>query len=118
MRKARRGEETLEGDALLAELPDWELNEIETKLFGERPSSYSFEGIETDRKLIAAEMAGFVAAIRDGAELEADGAVGLRSVAVISAVMESATAGRPVAVAEVLSGELHEWQDTVESAPR
>ncbi|MCD6359765.1 MAG: Gfo/Idh/MocA family oxidoreductase [Armatimonadetes bacterium] len=112
----RRGQEVVEGEALLAELPDWRLNEVETRLFGERPASYSLQSVETDRKLIAAEMASFVAAVREGARPEADGALGLRSVAVISTVMESATAGRPVAVEEVLSGELHAWQDTVEGA--
>ena len=114
--KVQRGADIIEGDGLLAELPDWHLNEVETRLFGKRPASYSLEGVETDRKLIAAEMAGFAAAIREGAELEADAAVGLRSVAVIDAVMESAHAGRPVTLDEVVSGELHDWQDTVESA--
>ncbi len=114
--KIRRGADTIEGEALLAELPDWHLNEIETRLFGERPASYSLEGVETDRKLIAAEMHSFAQAVRAGVAPEADAAVGLRSVAVVDAVMESAHAGRPVAVAEVLSGELHDWQDTVENA--
>ncbi len=114
--KVRRGAETLEGAALLRALPDWHLNEIETRLFGERPTSYSLQSVETDRKLIAAEMHGFVQAIRSGSEPEADGATGLRSVAVTSAVLESATAGRPVTVDEVLKGGLHAWQDTVEAA--
>jgi len=114
--RVRRGEETLEGEALLAEVPDWHLSEVETRLFGERPASYSLQGVETDRKLIAAELHSFALAVRAGAAPEADGALGLRSVAVIGAVMESAHAGRPVIVAEVLSGELHDWQDTVENA--
>jgi len=53
--EVRRGGETLTGDALPAALPDYALNDIETRLFGERPASYSLQGPETDRKLIAAE---------------------------------------------------------------
>ena len=114
--RVRRGQDVIEGEALLAELPDWRLSQVETALFGERPASYSLPGVETDRKLIAAEMHSFAQAVRTGAAPEADGPTGLRSVAVISAVMESALAGRPVSLDEVLSGELHEWQDTVEQA--
>lgn len=116
--KIRRGADIIEGEALLAEVPDWHLSEVETRLFGERPSSYSLRGVETDRKLIAAEMHSFAQAVRGIGAPEADGAVGLRSVAVIGAVMESAHAGRAVTVAEVMRGDLHDWQDTVESAPR
>ena len=112
----RRGDETLSGEALLAELSDYRLNEIETRLFGQRPASYSFEGPVTDRKLIAAEMHDFVAAIRSGRPPEADSETGLRSVAVIYAVLESALSGRAVTVEEVLSGGLHAYQDTVETA--
>lgn len=114
--RIRRGADLLEGEALLAELGDWRLGDVEARLFGERPTSYSLPYPDTDRKLIAAELASFVAAVRAGTLPESDGAVGLRSVAVISAVLESATAGRPVAVSEVLSGDLHAWQDTVEIA--
>ena len=129
--EVRRGDEKLSGEALLAELADYRLNEIETRLFGERPASYSFEGPVTDRKLIAAEMHDFVAAIRSGRGCgagdralarggrppEADSETGLRSVAVVHSVLESAHAGRPVMIDEVIGGDLHVYQDTVEAAP-
>jgi len=58
--KVQRGSEVLTEDTLVKELPGFHLNDIETSLFGERPGSYSFEGVETDRKLIAAELANFI----------------------------------------------------------
>jgi len=113
--EVRCGAEVLKDDALLAAVPQYRLNRIETRLFGERPASYSF-GQDTDRKLIAAELADFVEAIRTGRAPEADGATGLRSVALIYAIMESALAGRPVAVRDVLEGRVHAYQDKVEAA--
>ena len=116
--EVRRGNETLTGAALLAELPDYRLNQVETGLFGERPASYSFESPVTDRKLIAAEMHDFVDAVRSGRPPEVDGVAGLRSVAIIHAMLESALADRRVTLDEVLDGDLHAYQDTVEAASR
>lgn len=111
-----RGDEELPPEELVAAAPDWTLNEIEARLFGdERPSSYSLTGAETDGSLIAAEMHDFVEAVRTGRAPEADGMVGLRSVALVASVLESATAGRAVTVGEVLAGDLHAWQDTLEA---
>jgi len=111
-----RGGEMLTGDALLAQLPDYHLNEIETRLFGERPASYSLEGSATDRKLLAAEIYDFVDAIRNDRPPEVDGPTGLRSVAIIYAILESALSHRSVAVEEVMKGSLHAYQDMVEGA--
>ncbi|NQT88139.1 Gfo/Idh/MocA family oxidoreductase, partial [bacterium] len=111
----RRGSETLADEQLLAALPGYHLNDIETRLFGERPASFDLEGPVTDRKLIAAEVHDFVEAIRQGRAPEADGQRGLRSVALIMAILESAHAGRPVSISEVLDGSLHTYQDTIEA---
>lgn len=114
--KLQRGSEILEGDQLLEVLPNYHLNEIEARLFGERPTSFSFSGEETDRKLIAAEFADFVEAIHMGRAPESDGSVGLRSVALIYAIMESALLKHSVTVDDVLNGRLHAYQDKVEAA--
>jgi len=114
--QVRRGSETIEGDALLDALPDYRLNDAETKLFGDRPGEYSLKSPETDRKLLAAEMHDFADAIRTGRSPETGGLMGMRSVAVIYAIMESAHAGRPVTMDEILSGQLHDYQDRVEAA--
>ena len=58
----------------------------------------------------------FVEAIRTGRPPESDGAQGMRAVAVIHAIMESALARRPVTLDEVLDGSLHAYQDKVEAA--
>ncbi len=114
--EVHRGGEMLTDDALLAELPDYHLNEVETRLFGERPPSYCLEGSATDRKLLAAELYDFVDAIRNNHPPEVDGATGLRSVAIIYAILESALSRRSVTVEEVLEGSLHAYHDMVEGA--
>jgi predicted dehydrogenase len=114
--RVRLADGLLEGDAVVEKLPEFELNKVETRLFGERPGSYSFESPVTDRKLIAAEVADFIDAIRDDREPEVPGELGLRSVAIIYALLESAAAGRPVRVADVLSGAVCDVQDRVEQA--
>jgi len=114
--EVQRSDETLSGDALLELLPDYQLSDIETQLFGARPASYSLDSTVTDRKLIAAEVHDFIQAIEEPRAPEADGAQGLRSVAIIYAILESALAQRRVSVQEVLDGRLHDYQDTVTSA--
>ncbi len=115
--KIVRDGETLEGASLLAAVPDWSLNEVETKLFGERPASYDLPGPETDRKLLAAEVADFADAIRDNRPPEVPGPVGLRSVALMYTMLESAVARRPIEVSEVLDGEVRVVQGLVEASP-
>lgn len=114
--QVRRGGEMLTGEALVAHLPDYHLNEIETRLFGERPACYALAGPVLDRKLQAAQMHDFVHAVRTGRQPEADGVVGLRSIANIYAALESAHCGRTVTLAQVLDGRLHAYQDTVEAS--
>ena len=113
--RVQRGSEVLTGDALVEALPDFHLNESESRLFGERPGGYSFESAVTDRKLIAAELADFVDAVRECREPEVSGELGLRSVAVVYAVLESAACGQAVKMQEVLSGEVCHFQKQVES---
>lgn len=103
-------------ERILELTPSYQLNEIETQLFGDRPSQYSFPYPETDRKLLAAEFYSFARAVAREAPPEADGAQGLRALAVTQAILESAAAGRKVTVAEVLDGSLHEYQDRIEAA--
>lgn len=112
----RRGAETVRGDDLLALLPDHRLGEFEARLFGQRTATYQLPGPEVDRKLIAAEMHDFLQAVATGGHPEADGETGLRSVAIVLAMLEGSLAGRPVSVQEVLDGRLHAYQDLLEAA--
>ncbi len=108
--------ETLEGDGLVERLPDFRLNEVEALLWGERPSSYKLPYPETDRKLIASEVADFAGSIREGREPEVPGELGIRSVAIIWALLESVASGCPVTLNEVLSGEVCRAQAEAEAA--
>jgi len=107
---------SLAGEELLERVPDFELNEIESRLFGERPASYSFESPATDRKLIAAEVSDFVDAVRERREPEVTGEMGLRSVAIVYALLESAACGAPVTLEQVLAGEVCAVQQETEQA--
>ncbi len=113
--RIRRGNEVLEGAAVVEALPDWQLPEIETRLWGARPAGYQQEYPITDRKLLAAELADFIDAVRTGSAPEVSGEVGLRSVAIIYAMLESAAAGQAVSVAEVLDGRVSAYQQQVEA---
>lgn len=112
----RRNGDTFTGADLLPLVTDYQLSEIEARLWGQRPSGYEVPYPETDRKLIAAEAHSFLQAILTGSRPEADGPTGLRSVAILEAMLESSLAGRPVTVDEVLRGDLHAYQDRLEAA--
>ena len=112
----QRGSTKISGDAVVREATNYRLNEIETKLFGERPAQYTLPGPETDRKLIAAETHDFIEAVRTGRKPEADGAAGLRSVAIVYSILESALADKPVKVGDVVAGRVRAYQDRVEAA--
>ena len=114
--RVRRGGEVLEGSAVVDALPDFQLNEIESHLFGTRPGSYSLESPVTDRKLIAAEMADFLDSVRARRPPEVPGELGLRSAAIVYALLESAASGQTVKVADVLAGAVHQFQDRVNAA--
>lgn len=112
--RLQRGGEMLEGDTLLAALPDFRLAGVESRLFGERPGAYEMEFSQIDRNLIAVETADFLDAVHERREPEVSGEAGLRSVALVMALLESASSGTPVQVEEVLSGGVHGFQDWLE----
>jgi predicted dehydrogenase len=114
--RVQRRTETLEGEALVAALPGFHLNDTEARLFGERPGSRLMEFREMDASLLAAETADFLDAVREGRVPEVSGETGIRAVALVMALLESAAAGEPVGVEEVLSGEVHAFQDRIEQA--
>lgn len=106
------GKEAESGASLLDLVPDFHLDEATASLFGgDRLFEYSFEFVETDRKLIAVEYADFGLAIQGHAgRPEVSGAQGARSVAIAYAWMESQVAGRAVTVDEVLNDDLNAYQ--------
>lgn len=109
------GQEAQSGAELLDLVPDFHLDDATAALFGgERLFEYSFEFVETDRKLIAVEYADFGLAIQGhSGRPEVDGQQGARSVAIAYAWMESQVAGRAVTVDEVLNDETNAYQASI-----
>jgi predicted dehydrogenase len=62
----------------------------------------------------ALEMHDFLNAITTGHAMEASGAEGLNDLATAFAILESATANRPVKVADVLSGAVNGYQEEID----
>jgi len=103
------------GDAVLDLVPDWRLDPATAALFGnERPGGYDFDFVTTDRKLLAVEYAELAHCIRTGARPEVNGAVGRDAVALICAIFESQVAGRPVTLADVVSGQIDAYQREID----
>ena len=99
------------GEAVLDLVPDWRLDAEAAALFGsDRPASYDYDFVTTDRKLLALEYAELARCIRTDTRPEVDGNAGRAAVAVINSLFESQVAGRPVTIAEVESGAVDAYQ--------
>ncbi len=110
-----RASGTLAGDALLGELPDFHLDEVTSRLFGGKVTYGPVDFAEADAGLIAIEIHDFAEAILAGRQPEVDGHLGLTAVAAVLAAFESGIAGRSVTMAEVLSGEVSVYQDSIDA---
>lgn len=107
--------------AVLALAPDFALDERTARLFGgERLARYENSGGGmgggADLKLLAIEMAELLDAVDGGPPVEVDAEVGLSATALVLACHESAAAGRPVTMSEVLGGTLDAYQRPVNQA--
>ena len=65
---------------------------------------------------IATELYDFATAVAAGREPEVDAESATRTVAICLAILESAQARGPVAVADVLEGRVRDWQDDIDRA--
>ncbi len=109
------GGTTLTGDAVLDLVPDFTLEEVTAALFGgERLGSYQLPFTAIDPKIIAIEYAELGRAIADGVPVEVDIEQGMRSVALVYALMESSTAGRAVTLEEVMNGTIDAYQRPID----
>jgi predicted dehydrogenase len=96
------GEEELSGDALLALVPDFHLDEITARLYGgERLASFQMPFPDADRKLLAIEYHEFAECILRGTTPEVDARMGRRAMALCYAACESSVRNRPVTLDEV-----------------
>lgn len=108
----RRSEETLSQEELLAAHPDLTLDPLTRYLF---PSGVTDSDPAVDTKLIAYELHELAEAVLNERQVEVDGTCGLKDVAALYAVFESAAAGRAVTMREVESRQVYEYQARIDS---
>lgn len=80
------------------------------------PGGMTASDRKVDWKLLAMEYYEFGEAIAEGMEVELDGTEGMKDVAAVYVVFESAGAGRAVKMAEVESGEIDAYQGEIDRA--
>jgi predicted dehydrogenase len=111
----------LSGKEILPLLPDFQLDEITTRLFGAdgveypMPTDAAHSGFAIDAKLLAIEYHDFAQAILQGGEPEVDGLGGMKAVAAIVGAYESAAVGRSVTMEEMLKGEVRVYQEEIDA---
>ena len=89
------------------------LNPLTRYLF---PTGVTDADPKVDIKLIAYELHEMGEAVLSGRQVEVDGACGLKDVAALYAVFESAVAGRTVKMSEVESCQVYEYQAGIDAA--
>ena len=112
----------LRGKEILALLPDFHLDEMTARLFGEDGVEYDLPldaphpGYAIDARHLAIEYHDFGRAILTGSPPEVDGHGGMRAVAAIVGAYESAQVGRSLTMDEILSGDVREYQQEIDVA--
>ena len=107
----RRFQESINQEEILASIDGFSLEPLAEHLF---PSGVSAGDPAVDWKLIALEYYELAEAILNGREIEVDGICGLKDVAALYAIFESARAGRAVQISEVESCEVYEYQEEID----
>lgn len=110
MRRGREG--FLEHEAILAQAEGFEQDAVAAHFF---PTGLTSADTEVDWKLLAMEYYEFGEAIAEDGDVEVDGTEGMKDVAAVYAVFESAVAGRAVGMAEVESGEIDAYQAEIDT---
>lgn len=99
-------------DEQLALVPDFKLHPTTAALFGgERLSHYDVPYADIDANLLAIEYDDFVDAVVSKRAPDVTGEMGLRSLALVYGFLESERAGRAISAEELLSCEVHAYQD-------
>ena len=112
----RRADGALRGRELMAELPNFALDEITARLFGKNAVEYEMPFATADAGHIAIEVHDFAAAVLGNRSPEVDGQGGLTAVAALLGVYESSLLGRAVTMEEMLSGTVSAYQDELDNA--
>ena len=104
------GQEQMDHEEILRTVDDFELEPLAAHFFPDRIAAGN-----TDWKLLALELYELGEAVLNGRELEVDGVEGLKDVAAVYAVFESARAGRAVKMSEVESCQVYEYQAEIDA---
>jgi predicted dehydrogenase len=109
--------EPIEGDELLALVPDWELDGVTARLWNDerRFASYDMPFEEIDRKIIAVELQDFAEAVMTGREPEVDMQEGKKALALSYAVLESGERSEPIEFADVMERRIEGYQADINS---
>ena len=105
--------EEMDQAAILEAVSDFEMDPLLTHFF---PNAMSMGDRAVDWKLIAYEQHELARAVLDDDPIEVDGLEGLKDVAAVYAICESACAGRTVTAGEIESGALYAYQAEIDAA--
>ncbi len=112
----QRADGILRGREILRELPDFTLDEVTSRIFGDNAVEYTIPFNDADAGHIAIEMHDFARAVLEGGQPEIDGWGGLTAVAAVLAAFESGIAGRTITLSEILDGSVSAYQDEIDRA--
>jgi predicted dehydrogenase len=105
--------EVMDQTAILKEVKDFALDPLTAHFF---PEYTSMGDQAVDWKLIAFEQHELARAVLNGEPIEVDGVEGLKDVAAVYAICESARAGKTVQMADVESGAVYAYQAEIDAA--
>jgi predicted dehydrogenase len=105
------------GDALLDLVPDFELDDITSKLWdgARRISSYDLDSSTIDSKILSFEYLDMVRAVETGGQPEVGPHEGMDALALAYALMESGQIGAAVSVEDVAEGRASDFQDEIDA---
>ena len=112
-RMQRAGESVLDQAAILAETMGFALDPLAEHFF---PTRITVEDSAVDWKIIALEQHELARAILGDGKIEVDGVEGMKDVAAVYAICESARAGRAVRMDEVETCEVYAYQAEIDAA--
>lgn len=111
------GDRELRGKDILPLVPDLQLSEISERLYGKRAVEYHFDDYrQSDARNIALEVHDFADSILSGHDPEVGGYLGMTALSAVVGTYESMMAGRAVTMDQVISGQVHEYQDDIDEA--
>lgn len=112
--RMKRRDEELDQEEILTGQEKFALDPLTAHLF---PSGVSAADDRVDWKLLAYELHELAEAVLEGRPVEVDGTCGLKDVAALYAIFESARAGRTVKMSEVESCQTYAYQAEIDAAP-